>query len=699
MTGKVTPTIDATVVEKARALSAVGHHAEVVAYLGTRTSRELTESPNLALLYGTAQARLGRHEEALRWVELAIQQSRTQDEPALERHALNVRGAIALISGRLDEAAEYFTQALMAASRDGDHATTGRCSNNIGIISSLRGRHAEALGSWQLALAAFTSARLRQGVAECHHNIGIAYREQGTLGEALAASDRAVAEAQAAGDQTLCALTLRGRAEIRVAQGELELARRELAQVHEIRRHVPDLLSEAEDMRVAAAVVAAEGDLTAAELLLREVIARAEPKDRAQLLAEATRDLALVLRRAGRTSEAQSAARTAKAVFTRLGAEGQIRALAGHEWDGAFQEALRGSMAPLHVAQQLADAGHYVQLLTYLNERTQDELEQSPMLTLLCGIAHSRLGRLDLGQHWAVVAQLRARTLRDRALEVRALNVCGAIAVERGGIDEAGYFFTRAQEEARWENDVVTVGRCANNLGIIANMRGDHDRAVTAYESAIDAYRQAGYERGIVETQHNLAITYRDMGRLDDARALAASTVAAAARLGDRQLEGQALAGLAEIEVEAGNTAEAIRLLEQATAVHRALRDDVREAEDLRILALVLGKGGGGKAAEAEDLFRQVIARATEHKRRLLVATAQRDLAELLLRLGRVFDARAEADEARAAFERMGAWVEVAKVDALFEDGAEAATPPSAVKKPRSAWRTARRSRTNPTSE
>src|SRR5437773_8281240 len=113
------------------------------------------------------------------------------------------------------------------------------------------------------------------------------------------------------------------------------------------------------------------------------------------------------------------------------------RDLADQDWDEDFAAELRGSLAPLHVAQQLADAGHYAELLRYLGERSQDELEQSPMLTLLCGIAHGRLGRLDLGQQWAMVAQLRARLLRDRTLEVRALNVCGAIALEGGGISEA----------------------------------------------------------------------------------------------------------------------------------------------------------------------------------------------------------------------------------------------------------------------
>src|SRR2546422_3761958 len=92
------------VVDKARQLAAAGHHAEVVEYLGARDGSELEDSPSLALLYGTAQARLGRHDEGLRWLDLALDQAHKRDEQAVERQALNARGAVALVSGRIDEA-------------------------------------------------------------------------------------------------------------------------------------------------------------------------------------------------------------------------------------------------------------------------------------------------------------------------------------------------------------------------------------------------------------------------------------------------------------------------------------------------------------------------------------------------------------------------------------------------------------------
>ena len=652
------------VVDKAQQLEAAGHHAEVVEYLGARKRSELEESPGLALLYGTAQAQLGRPEEGLRWLDVALDQARKGDERVIERRALNARGAAALVSGRIDEAADSFTQAMMIASRDGDVAMTGRCSNNLGVISNLRGRRAEAIGSWEIALAAFDRAGVRQGVAECHHNLGITYREQGALDRALTEADWAVAAAEATGDATVVALALRGRAEIQVLRGDPQLAWRELDRVREIRSRVPHPVDQAEDLRVAASVLVAQGERVAAEQAVREAIERAEAHRRPQLLAEATRDLALLLRRTGRNAEAQAAARTAQAVFTELGAEAELRALAAHAWDADFAAELRRALEPLHEAQVLADAGRYAELLTYLGGRPQKELERSPMLALLCGIGHTRLGRLGTAQAWATVALSRARALGDRRLEVRALNVCGVIALERGGLDEATDFLARAQEEAMQDNDMAAVGRCANNLGAIAHLQGDYPRAVGAHLRAIAACEKARYGRGIAESQHNLAIAYREQGQLDAAMEAADAAVQEAERLGDRALKAQALAGRAEVLIARGEPQLAICEAERALAVHRELQDPVREAEDLRILGVALGVTG--KVAEAEAMLRDVIDRATTQQRPLLVAVTQRDLAQLLAREGRVEAAQELAGTARTTFARLGATADVENLDALL---------------------------------
>src|SRR5260370_39951276 len=88
------------VIEKAGELAASGHHAEVVEYLGARDPSELEESASLALLYGTAQARIGRHTEGLRWLDRALQQARAHEEQAVERRGGYSRGATAVGRGR-----------------------------------------------------------------------------------------------------------------------------------------------------------------------------------------------------------------------------------------------------------------------------------------------------------------------------------------------------------------------------------------------------------------------------------------------------------------------------------------------------------------------------------------------------------------------------------------------------------------------
>lgn len=654
-----------TVVSKAQALAAAGQHAAVVEFLGSRERSELVWSPTLAVLYGIALARLGRHAQGLEWLELARAQARHQGELTVERHALSARGALALVGGDLCEAADYCTQALMAASRDGDHATSGRASNNLGNISYLHGRFAEAIASWEVAAAAFHRAGLQGGVAECHHNIANAYRERDAFDRALSEAEQAICISESTGDETLFAMALRGRAEIHIARKEPELARRDLERIREIRSRLPDPVSTAEDLRVLALVSVLENQLSRAERSLREVIGRAELHGRMVLVGEATRDLAMVLRRAGRPDEAATAAQAARGVFARIGAEGEIRKLANQGWTAEFAADLLGPLAPLHVAQRYADAGRYAELLAYLEQRPKDELEESAMLTLLCGIAHSRLGRLEVGQQWAMVAQLRARALKDRMMEVRALNVCGAIALERGGIDEATYFFSRAQEEATDDNDMATVGRCANNLGIIATMQGDYKRAVIAYTRAITAYERAHFQRGIAESRHNVAVVYREQGELDCALEIANQAVRDAERIGDRQLVAQVIAGVAEIHVARGESVLAKLQVKRALAVHREIKDPVREAEDLRILAGAVALSG--EIQDAAAMLRDVIDRATQHGRPLLLASAERDLAWLLIKSGDATAGKAAAQRARTIFQRLSARGETDKLDALLE--------------------------------
>src|SRR5438046_10488042 len=77
------------VIDKARELAAAGRHTEVIAYLGAREANEPEHSPDPALLYGTAHARIGRPDEGPRWLQVALHEACKRTEQAIEGRRRN----------------------------------------------------------------------------------------------------------------------------------------------------------------------------------------------------------------------------------------------------------------------------------------------------------------------------------------------------------------------------------------------------------------------------------------------------------------------------------------------------------------------------------------------------------------------------------------------------------------------------------
>jgi len=308
-------------------LAETGRHAVLVERVGSLPVHDLEQSPTLCLLFGIAQARLGRHNSGRQWVATALDTARARGDGAIEARALNVSGAIAFEEGWIDEAASCFTRGLAAAEQQGDRATVGRCSNNLGIIANLRGQYGRAIGSLTMALAAFQQAGHRVGAAETLHNLAITYRDQRDLFKALETEERALQDAMAAGDLALTARIQGGKAEIRLLTGDAEVARLEIQRALATHREIGDVVGEADDLRVLAGALALTGQPAQAEATLRAVIAQAAGLHRPRLAAQAERDLARMLRRQGRNDEAESHARRARDGFEKLGAVIEVRRL------------------------------------------------------------------------------------------------------------------------------------------------------------------------------------------------------------------------------------------------------------------------------------------------------------------------------------------------------------------------------------
>lgn len=320
----------------------------------------------------------------------------------------------------------------------------------------------------------------------------------------------------------------------------------------------------------------------------------------------------------------------------------------------------------LNTIQKLGETGHHAAVARQLGALPVQELEQSPTLALMFGIAQARLGHHDSGKRWVGVGLETARARSDHALEARALNVSGAIALEEGRIDEAVEYFTRGLGEAERLGDRATVGRCSNNLGIIATLRGEYGKAIGSYTMALAAFQQVSRRTGVAEALHNLAITYRDQHDLVkalDAEERAADESGAA---GDVALEAKVRAGRAEIRRLGGEAEVAQREVQAALMMQREIGDVVGEAESLRVLAGALA--ALNQLSQAESMLYEVIGRATTLNRPRLLAHAERDLAGLLHRRGQDEQAAVLAERARVRFQSLGATVEVRRLEELLSE-------------------------------
>lgn len=324
------------------------------------------------------------------------------------------------------------------------------------------------------------------------------------------------------------------------------------------------------------------------------------------------------------------------------------------------------SLEMLNAVQDLAEAGRFAVLVERVGALPVYEVEQSPTLCLLLGIGQARLGRHNSGRQWVATALDTARARGDGAIEARALNVSGAIAFEEGWINEAASCFNRGLAAAERQGDRATVGRCCNNLGIIANLQGKYGSSVGSLTMALAAFQQAGHRVGEAETLHNLAITYRDQQEFPTALEAEEQALQAATSVGDLALIARIQGGKAEIHLLTGEPELARLDIQRALAIHREIGDVVGEADALRVLSGSLALIG--QPAQAEATLRGVIAQAATLRRPRLGAQAERDLARLLHHLGRNDEAETHARRARDGFEKLGAVIEVRRLEEFLTE-------------------------------
>ncbi|HEX5718318.1 MAG TPA: CHAT domain-containing tetratricopeptide repeat protein [Thermoanaerobaculia bacterium] len=211
-----------------------------------------------------------------------------------------------------------------------------------------------------------------------------------------------------------------------------------------------------------------------------------------------------------------------------------------------------------------------------------------------------------------------AAALFDRALALpqdpneraKALLNRGYLHRDLGEVDRARERFNAAVALSRQAKDQDNEAKALNALGVLAQDEGRPAAALEPLRAAF-ALRSPG-TRGQANTLNALGVSYRQLGRLDDARRAYAEALAIFRKLGDAREQARCLGNLGRLEATLGDDAAALDHLDGALRFFQTLADPPAEAWAQEGKAWVLRRRG--KLEEARGLMEQALAAVERHR-------------------------------------------------------------------------------------
>lgn len=303
-------------------------------------------------------------------------------------------------------------------------------------------------------------------------------------------------------------------------------------------------------------------------------------------------------------------------------------------------------------AEERATADEWQSLHELLQGRDEAELLESPSLGYRWGEALYHTGRYEKMLDFAGRFEEAGREAADPAAVMRALNLACIAAFELGRVEHAREAGTRLMSLAEAEEDLEMLARAATNLGNLTHLTGLFHEALAHYRLALPLYQRLDSMRGLAQVQHNLGISHRDLGELDEADDAYRRAATLARQLGYRPLVILASLGRAELAARRGDPA-AGPMAERGLASARQIGNPAFEAEAHRVLGLA--RAASGRTGEALESLAEAVNRSQAAGHRLVEAEAERDRGRLLASSGQPGRGRDALERARDIFEELGA--------------------------------------------
>jgi tetratricopeptide (TPR) repeat protein len=280
------------------------------------------------MLAAQAAARIGEFEVSTRLTNAALADfEHLQDFDGMLESS-HLLGAIAFERGRIREAERRFLAVAHLAEGAGKPGYVARSALALGRVSHLRGEYNRAASLHQRALDVSEQIDDVRGIAEACHLLGTSLREAGDGAEAGGYAMRAVEAAERAGAPGLLAMTLLGRAALKLAWDEFDCALEDIHRAELLAWSEGNEPHRLEAERLTALIALRRGDPVEAHRRACRVCVRAADAQLALLAADARAIVSQALKAMGRHTEAVAAREAATVAFRSLGAAGRMAHLA-----------------------------------------------------------------------------------------------------------------------------------------------------------------------------------------------------------------------------------------------------------------------------------------------------------------------------------------------------------------------------------
>ena len=316
----------------------------------------------------------------------------------------------------------------------------------------------------------------------------------------------------------------------------------------------------------------------------------------------------------------------------------------------------RVSDSLLAAARERAAAGAWREVVSLLSSHVTDQDGLTEEAVLYCEAI------LYLGEERRTLEFLRGIVPQravdaDRRLYRRAVNMMGVASFAIGELEQAAAALQEALDMATQDEDHLLLAQATNNLGAIANLQGRHEDALWHYRLAIPTLQRIGQRSRLANVHHNIGITLRDTGALDEADEHELKAMEYATESGGLRLAAMGRAGRAEIALRRGDAAFAESTARLASEELESLGDPLNEADAHRVVGTACA--AQHRNEEALAAFARALEIARAHGYTLNEAETLRDRVDVLMRTGARERAREDAGLAIGLFERLGAVSEV----------------------------------------